>query len=339
MKKRYWIAGAVGVAAGAAITAKLLSRPSEVLWDEHAGEIPHSSHSRFALIEGVRVHFQEAGPRDAPPLILIHGFCASTHVWRDSFLPLAENGFRVIVPDLLGYGFSEKPRAADYTFNAQARMIVGLMDYLGIESATLVGSSYGGAVAATCALDFPEKVSRLVLIGAVINDEPVRQPMARLATAPLIGDLITPFMVDSERLSRWRQKKKIWSPGSPLVFDEERIVARHRPLRSSSAHRAVLRTLRNWSANRIQEEARNITQPTLLVWGDHDNEIPLRNGEILQALMPDARLVIFHHCGHLPQEEYPQKFVELVADFAGAGKQDNEGRLTTAGHREHRGKL
>jgi Predicted hydrolases or acyltransferases (alpha/beta hydrolase superfamily) len=324
MKKRYWIAGAVGVAAGAAVTAKLLSRPAEVLWDDHAQEIPHASHSRFALIEGARVHYQDAGAIDAPPLVLIHGFCASTHVWRETFLPLAENGFRVIVPDLLGYGFSEKPRAGDYTFDSQARMIALLMEHLGIESATLVGSSYGGAVAATCALDFPEKVSKLVLVGAVINDEPVRQPMARLVTAPLIGDLLTPFMVDSERLSRWRQKKKVWSEGSPLAFDEERIQARHRPLRSSSAHRAVLRTLRNWSATRIQQEAHSIKQPTLLVWGDSDNEIPLRNGEILNEAMPDARLVIFRHCGHLPQEEYPDKFVELIAEFAASEKKIEE---------------
>ncbi|MBV9960197.1 MAG: alpha/beta hydrolase, partial [Acidobacteria bacterium] len=197
MKKRYWIAGACGVVAGAAVTAKLLSRPAEIAWDEHAELLPHARHSRFAVVEGARVHYQEAGEADAPPLVLIHGFCASTHVWREVFLPLAENGFRVIVPDLLGYGFSDKPRAGEYTLHEQARHIVGLLDELGLERATLVGSSYGGAVAATCALDFPARVTRLVLIGAVVNDEPVRQPMARLATAPVVGDLITPFMVDS----------------------------------------------------------------------------------------------------------------------------------------------
>ncbi len=314
------------MAAGAAVTAKLLSRPAEVLWDDHAREIPHAQHSRFAEIDGVRVHYQEAGPADAPPLILIHGFCSSTYVWREVFLPLVENGFRVIVPDLLGYGFSDKPRAGDYTFTAQARMIVGLLDRLGIERATLVGSSYGGAVAATCTLDFPERVARLVMVGAVINDEPVRQPIARLATAPLIGDMITPFMVDSVRLTRWRQKKKDCWPGSPLVYDEERIKAKHRPLRSSSAHRAVLRTLRNWSAQRIEQQAHSITQPALLIWGDHDNEIPLRNGEMLNEAMPDARLVVFRRCGHLPQEEYPAEFVGLVTEFSRGEKKIEETR-------------
>ncbi len=312
------------MAAGAAVTAKLLSRPDEVTFDEHGQQLPHREHSRFADIEGVRVHYQEAGALDAPPLILIHGFCASTHVWRAVFLPLAESGFRVIAPDLLGYGFSEKPRDGAYTFEAQARMLNGLMEHLNIERAMLVGSSYGGAVAATCALDYPSRVSKLVLIGAVINDEPVRQPIARLATAPLVGELVTPFMVDSRRLSRWRQKKKILATGSPLLYDEERLDAHHRPLRAASAHRAVLRTLRNWQAGRIEQQAHDIKQPTLLIWGENDLEIPLRHGESLHEKMPEARLVILRRCGHLPQEEYPQEFVEMVTEFCGDARKLEE---------------
>src|SRR5918912_3198281 len=314
MKKRYLIAGVSGLA-GAAMAVKLLRRPANVEWVEHARELPHADRSRFAEVSGVRVHYQEAGPLAAPPVILIHGFTASTFVWKDVLLPLADAGFRVIAPDLLGYGYSEKPRHGEYTIDAQARMILGLMDQLGIERAVLAGSSYGGAVAATCALDHPERVSRLVLISAVTNDEPMQQPMAKLARARVVGDLITPFMIDSRRLSRWRQKKKIRPPDSPLVYDEERLEAHHRPLRAANAHRAVLRTLRNWRASRIAQEAHRIRQTTLLVWGENDLEIPLRHGRHLQEAMPDARLVLFRHCGHLPQEEYPQEFTEVVTDF------------------------
>jgi pimeloyl-ACP methyl ester carboxylesterase len=314
MKKRYLIAGVSGLA-GAAMAVKLLRRPANVEWVQHARELPHADRSRFAEVSGVRVHYQEAGPLAAPPVILIHGFTASTFVWKDVLLPLADAGFRVIAPDLLGYGYSEKPRHGEYTIDAQARMILGLMDQLGIERAVLAGSSYGGAVAATCALDHPERVSRLVLISAVTNDEPMQQPMAKLARARVVGDLITPFMIDSRRLSRWRQKKKIRPPDSPLVYDEERLEAHHRPLRAANAHRAVLRTLRNWRASRIAQEAHRIRQPTLLVWGENDLEIPLRHGRHLQEAMPDARLVLFRHCGHLPQEEYPQEFTEVVTDF------------------------
>jgi pimeloyl-ACP methyl ester carboxylesterase len=314
MKKRYLIAGASGLA-GAALAVKLLRRPRDVEWVDDAEELPHAERSRFMEVDGLRAHYQEAGSIDAPPLILIHGFCASTFVWREVFLPLAESGFRVIVPDLLGFGYSEKPRQYEYTIDAQARMIVRLMSQLGIERAALVGSSYGGAIAATCALDYPQRVSKLVLIGAVINNEPVRQPMARVARAPLVGDLITPLMIDSRRLSRWRQRNKVCGPGSPLVYDEKRLEATHRPLRGSSAHRAVLRTLRNWRAERVEREAHLIEQPTLLIWGENDLEIPLRHGEHLHELMSGARLLVFRHCGHLPQEEYPREFTEVVADF------------------------
>ena len=104
----------------------------------------------------MRVHYQEAGEPDAPAMILIHGFAASNLVWSKVLLEFAEAGFRVIAPDLLGYGYSEKPRELDYTIARQAEMIVSLMQRLGIERAVLVGSSYGGAIAATIALDHPE---------------------------------------------------------------------------------------------------------------------------------------------------------------------------------------
>src|ERR1051325_12163631 len=208
MKKRYLIAGAGGLA-GAALAVKLLRRAADVEWEEHARALHHADRSRFVEVDGVRVHYQEAGRVDAPPLILIHGFTASTFVWKDVLLPLADAGFRVIAPDLLGFGYSGKPRHVEYTIDAQARMIMGLMEELGIERAALVGSSYGGAVAAPCALDNPERVSKRVLISAVTNDEPMQQPMAKLARARVVGDLITPLMIDSRRLSRWRQKKKI----------------------------------------------------------------------------------------------------------------------------------
>ncbi len=314
MKKRYLLAGASGLA-GAALAVKLLSRPRDVAWAEDAEQLYHADRSRFAEVEGMRLHYQEAGPEDAPPLILIHGFTASTLVWSEVLLPFAEAGFRVIAPDLVGFGYSEKPRRGEYTIDAQARVIIGLMDHLGIERAVLVGSSYGGAIAALCALDYPERVSRLVLISAVINDEPMRQPIAKVARAPVVGDVLTPLMINSRALSRWRRRKKICAPDSPLIYDDARLEAHHRPLRATSAHRAVLRTLRNWRASRIEEEAHRITQPTLIIWGENDLEIPLRHGEYLHQAIPEARLVVFRRCGHLPQEEYPREFTQLVTEF------------------------
>lgn len=322
MKKRYWIAGASGLA-GAAVAAKLLSRPRDVEWLEHAGEFTHAEHSRFAEIDGARVHYQEAGLQDAPAILLIHGFTAFNLVWSEVLLPIAAAGFRVIAPDLLGHGFSDKPKDGEYTIDAQARMITRLMDCLGIEQATLVGNSYGGAIAATCALDYPARVKRLVLVGSVINDEAKKQFMLRLASSPLVGDIVTPLLMDSNLVIR-RRLKKIHSEFAHLLFDEKRLQARHLPLKAASTQRAILRTLRRWKAGRIECEAHNIRQPALLIWGEHDTDTPLRLGKRLNNLLPDSRLIVFRECGHLPQEEYPVEFTKLVTDFCSAANDERE---------------
>ncbi len=313
MKKRYWVAGASGLA-GAAVAAKLLSRPRNVEWEEHAAKFTHAERSRFALIDGARVHYQEAGQRDAPAILLIHGFTAFNLVWSEVLLPIAAAGFRVIAPDLLGHGFTAKPKGGEYTIESQARMMTCLMEHLGIERATLVGNSYGGAIAATCALDYPSRVERLVLVGSVINDEAKNQFLLRVARSPLVGDIVTPLLMDSNMIIR-RRLKKIHSEFAHLLFDEKRLQARHLPLRAASTQRAILRTLRNWKAERIEREAHLIKQPTLLIWGEQDTETPLRLGVRLNNLIPDSRLIVFRPCGHLPQEEYPVEFIKLVTDF------------------------
>jgi pimeloyl-ACP methyl ester carboxylesterase len=314
MKKRYLIAGASGMAAGGALALRLLARPRAVEWANHREQVHHAERSQFITVGGVRVHYQEAGPSSsAPPIILIHGYTASTLVWSEVLLPIAEEGFRVIALDLMGFGFSEKPRDGDYAIEGHARIVMGLMDELGIERATLVGSSYGGAIAATCALDYADRVERLVLVGAVSNDDIKRRPLLRLAASPVVGELLSPLMLDL----RWMIKRHLKSNcvNNAGWFDDERIAAYHTPLRAADTQRAALSMLRSWSAERITREAHLITQPTLIIWGEHDAEIPLRDGERLQQEIPGARLVVFRRCGHLPQEEYPSEFTRLVTEF------------------------
>ena len=315
MKKRYWITGAFGLA-GAGLALKLLRRPSDVAWDEHAHELHHAQHSRFVEIDGVRVHYQKAGPINAPPILLVHGFTASNFVWNDVLLPIAASGFRVIAPDLIGFGFSGKPKGGEYTIDAQARMIIGLMDQLKMNSAVIVGSSYGGAVAATCSLDYPERVRRLVLVDAVINDHAKRRPLLRFAASPLIGDVVSPLMLGSRKLVH-QQMRKGYAPENRHLFDEERMTAHHRPLLAASTQRAALLTLRRWSATRIEEEAHRIQHPTLLIWGEDDPEIPLAHGRKLFEQIRDSQFVIFRRCGHMPMEEYPREFTEVLTDFLG----------------------
>ena len=315
MKKRYWIAGTATAAATAAVAAKLLTRPRDADWHRYRDAVFHSEHSRFVEIDGRRVHYQEAGEKTNPALVLIHGFAASTLVWSNVFLALAQAGFRVIAVDLLGFGYSGKPRNGEYTIAGQASHLMRLLETLGVRRATLVGSSYGGAVAAWSALDHPQRVEKLVLVGPVANNQPLRYNLMRLFGSPVLGDVVSPLLIGSRRLLR-RRMKRVYDRHA-LMVDEKRVDARHFPLRASGTQRAIIRTVRGWDAERISRDAHLIRQPTLLLWGENDIEIPLVNGERLHEQIPGSRLVVFLDCGHQPHEEYPEAFTKLVADFCG----------------------
>jgi len=312
MKKRYWIAGA----ATAAIAGKLLLRPRDADWQKCRDVVFHSEHSCFVDVDGVRVHYQEAGDVNAPAMVLIHGFASSTLVWSKVFLALANCGYRVIALDMLGYGYSAKPRNGEYTIAGQAKLLMRLLDALGIPRAIVVGSSYGGAVAATCALDYPERVEKLILVGAVNNNRPLEFALMRLFGSPVFGDVVSPLLIGSRRLLR-RRMKRVYDQHS-WVLDERRVDARHLPLRAASTHRAIIRTVRGWDAERISRDAHLISQPTLLLWGETDREIPLADGERLHAEIPGSRLIVFLSCGHLPHEEYPEAFTNVVTGFCKA---------------------
>ncbi|HLA09267.1 MAG TPA: alpha/beta hydrolase [Pyrinomonadaceae bacterium] len=316
MKKRYWMIGAgVGF-----VAAKLLLRPRDVDWETNRSNVFHADYSRFARIEGIRVHYQEAGNPQDPAVLLIHGFASSTLVWSKMLLELASQGFRVIAPDLVGFGYSGKPRNLDYTIASQARMLIGLSDHLKIDRAILVGSSYGAAVAATIALDHVARVEKLVLIGAVTNNQPTRYMVMRLFSSPVIGDIVSPFLLGSRRLLR-RRMKRVYDRHS-WTLDERRVDARHLPLQAARTQRAIIRTVRQWDADRVRREAHLISHPTLIVWGDKDRDVPLRDGEQLQQEIPGARLIVFRDCGHLPQEEYPVEFTKIVASFSAGPLED-----------------
>jgi pimeloyl-ACP methyl ester carboxylesterase len=309
MKKRYWIAGAATLA----VVGKLLLRPRDADWHKCRDVVFHSEHSCFINVDGVRVHYQEAGDEHAPAMILIHGFASSTLVWSKVFLKLADAGYRVIALDMLGYGYSAKPRKGEYTIAGQAKLLMRLLDRLGIPRAIFVGSSYGGAVAATCALDYPDRVEKLILVGAVNNNRPLAFTLMRLFGSPVFGDVVSPLLIGSRRLLR-RRMKRVYDRHS-WALDERRVDARHLPLRAAGTHRAIIRTVRSWDAERISRDAHLIKQPALLLWGENDLDIPLADGERLHAQIPGSRLIVFLNCGHIPHEEYPEAFTKIVTDF------------------------
>ena len=299
-----------------AVAGKLLLRPRDADFQKCREVVFHSEHSCFVDVDGIRVHYQEAGDERAPAMVLIHGFASSTLVWSRVFLKLAAAGYRVIAPDMLGYGYSAKPRNGEYTIAGQAKLLVRLLDRLGIPRALLVGSSYGGAVAATCALDYPDRVEKLILVGAVNNNRPLEFRLMRLFGSRVFGDVVSPLLIGSRRLLR-RRMKQVYDRHS-WVLDERRVDARHLPLRAAGTQRAIIRTVRAWDAERISRDAHLIKQPTLLLWGENDTEIPLADGERLHDEIRGSRLVVFLDCGHIPHEEYPEAFTNVVTGFCKA---------------------
>lgn len=321
MNKKNLALGAVGVVGGL-VAWKMVSRASEVSWEDFADKIHHAENSHFTEVDGATVHYQEFGDATNPTLILIHGFTASTYVWQTVAPMLADENFHVVAVDLLGFGFSEKPAWFEYSIASQARMIERFMDRIGIGRAVLVGSSYGGAVASTVALDYPERVEKLVLVSAVVNDEAKQSSILRLTAMRGVGEVLSPFLIDSKRFLKYRMRHTI-APANHHLITKERIEAVHRPLRAKNAHHSVLTSARKWDANRIEADAHLINQPTLLIWGEDDNVIPVHNGEKLYDSIVHSRLVVLKDCGHVPPEEKPERFVELVAEFC----RDKKGRV------------
>src|SRR3990172_12332306 len=145
--------------AGYAAYAWYAQRRFEDLEPESAG-----APGMFVDIDGVRVHYVEAGRGD--PVVLIHGWNGSTFSYRHTIPELAQN-HRVVALDLLGFGYSGRPARADYSVTAQVRLVAGLMDRLDIPSAVVAGHSMGGGIAMRLALSHPERVERLVLVDSV----------------------------------------------------------------------------------------------------------------------------------------------------------------------------
>jgi pimeloyl-ACP methyl ester carboxylesterase len=309
-------------AIGAAVAVKMLTRARTVNWDDVSDVLEHSANSHFVSVDGARLHFQEFGNAGDPPLLLIHGYTASTYVWRTVAPMLAEAGFHVLAPDLVGFGFSEKPRWFDYSIESQARMVSRFMDRIGIGRAVVVGSSYGGAVVATLALDYAERVEKLVLVNSVCNNHVKNHPILRLCSVPGVGEAIAPFLADTKAFHRHRMHKTL-SPANHGLISRERVDAIVRPLAAADAHHSLLATSRNWHANRITYDAHLINQPTLIIWGEDDKVIPITDGYTLHDRILHSRLVILKNCGHVPMEEKSRLFAELVTEFS----RDRKGRI------------
>lgn len=270
----------------------------------------------YRTIHGYRRAFLHTG--SGPPVLLIHGIGDSADSWRDVIPALAAH-HTVIVPDLLGHGDSDKPRA-DYSLAAYANAMRDLLSVLDIPRVSVVGHSLGGGVAMQFAYQFPELCARLVLVstGGVSHEV---NPVLRLASAPNADFFLPALGLPGARLLGRLTFKALSALRTRIGHDAEPLLRMFETLPDAASRRAFSRTLRavvDWRGQAITMLDRcYLTRdiPTLLVWGARDGVIPLAHAHRLHAAMPASRLEVFAQAGHFPHQHDPIRFSRLVRDF------------------------
>jgi non-heme chloroperoxidase len=255
------------------------------------------------LSTGLRVHYAERGDREGEAIVFLHAYVDSWFSYG-RVLPLLSPAYHAFAPDQRGHGDSDKPVCC-YTANDYAADIDAFMEAVGIEEATLVGDSSGGLIAQRVALDYPARVSRLVLIGSpttLVNNEIVRE----------LGE---------ETLS------KLEDPVSPEFAREFVLGTFDQPVPEKFLEKAVSQSLkvpaRVWRdywegvALTVDDTSRlgEIVAPTLILWGEQDALLPREEQERRAAVIPDATLKVYPDTGHLAHWVRPEWVVRDLEAF------------------------
>ena len=264
--------------------------------------------SRFVEAAGARLHVRDTGPRDAPAVLLLHGFGASLHTWED-WARLLEADFRVVRLDLPGFGLTGPDPTGDYTDARTARVLSALMDGLGIRRASVVGSSMGGRMAWFFAATEPGRVDKLVLMAPDGFAGPGRE-YGKAPRVPLLARLL-PYVLP-ERLLRPMLARAY---GDPAVLTEDAYARYRAMLLAPGVRRAILARVGQGALAEPEPLLRRIRAPTLLLWGEKDALVPFRNAADYAAVLPDSATVSFPDLGHVPHEEAPARSLEPVRAF------------------------
>jgi pimeloyl-ACP methyl ester carboxylesterase len=269
---------------------------------------------------GIPTSYLEAGPRDAPPVVVLHGLGATNASLLPCIADLARD-HRVLAPDLPGFGSSAAPRAA-YTAAWFAAWLEDLQRLLDARPAVVLGNSLGGRIALEAGLAHPRSVRGLVLLTPSPAFRRMRQvvPMVKLmrpelARLPfpvnhrLVVEVVRAFFSEPDRLPR------AWYDAAA----DECV----RVLRSSSHREALLATARQivveeaHGRNGFWDRLPGLQPPALFVWGDRDRLVPAGFARHVLDALPETRSVVMQDCGHVPQFEHPAATMALVRDFLG----------------------
>jgi pimeloyl-ACP methyl ester carboxylesterase len=270
--------------------------------------------SDFATVNGIQVHYKLVG-QGKPELILLHGFASSLYSWRE-VMPVLARDYQVLAYDRPGFGLTVRPMTWQfenpYSAEYQVELIIELMDQLGIQKTVLVGNSAGGAIAMSTAIRYPERVQALVLISPAVYQEGNPAWIRLLSNVPLM-DRFGPLI--ARRIQVWGRKFGEMAWHDPSKLSDAIWAGYTRPLQAENWDRGLWYFMvANQNLN-LPGQLVCLRLPVLVIAGDNDRIVPTEQSIRLAGELPQAELVVVSACGHVPQEEHPQKFLQAVQAF------------------------
>ena len=271
--------------------------------------------SKFIEINGVNVHYKTYGEGE-PTFILLHGFGASLFSWREVVEPLAEFG-TVIAYDRPAFGLTERPMEwegeSPYSQDSQVELVIGLMDALGVEQATLVGNSAGGTISMLTALKYPERVTSLILVDPAVYAGGGAPAWIR----PLLGtpqfDHLGPLFARQLQVQGTEFLKTAWH--DPSKITPEIFEGYQEPLQIENWDKALWELTVSSRESGLAERVSEFDLPILVITGDDDRIVPTEQSLRLAEELPNAELAVIPQCGHVPHEECPTVFMQAVTEF------------------------
>ncbi len=271
--------------------------------------------SKFINVKGVNIHYKELGNGDVT-YVLIHGFGASTFSWHKIMPELAKDS-RVIAFDRPGFGLTDRPikwkRFNPYSPKSQVDITIGLMDALNVKNAIIIGHSAGGVVALDTALRYPERVSKLILVDAIIYESGVLQkwllPVVNTPQMNHLGPLLARVVKiggDEFLRSTWHNPNNI----TPSIYD-----GYHQVLKIENWDRALWNLTKSTYSLHSEKHLKELLMPVLVVTGDDDRIVQTKNSIKLAGEIPGAKLEVIKDAGHIPFEETPSEFLRVLGQW------------------------
>jgi pimeloyl-ACP methyl ester carboxylesterase len=266
-------------------------------------------------IHGSEMTFRQAG--SGPALLLVHGMASRSDTWEQVMAPLARDHL-VLAPDLVGQGASANP-AGDYSLGAHAARLRDFMSVVGMPRATVVGHSLGGGIAMQFAYQFPDLCDRLVLVSSGGLGREVSW-LLRLLSLPGV-EYALPIICPRFVRDRGDEVLRLLRRAGLRHAAAAEMWRAYTSLSEPGSRRAFARTLSSvvdpggQSVSALDRLYLIAGIPTLIIWGDQDNIIPVSHAHAAHEALPGSRLEIIHGAGHLPHVQDPDRFVDVLADF------------------------